>query len=98
LEDGEDTSHEWKAWETVTNVFRKTMGMEFIKRANWTFSGLQRMIAWTLWRGQPSTKGEGETGGYHEGDRVWLYRPTRTKGKSPKLQIMGRSIQNNHPN
>jgi hypothetical protein len=24
--------------------------------------------------------------GYHEGDRVWLYRPTRTKGKSPKLQ------------
>jgi hypothetical protein len=24
--------------------------------------------------------------GYHEGDRVWLYCPTRTKGKSPKLQ------------
>jgi hypothetical protein len=24
--------------------------------------------------------------GYQEGDRVWLYRPTRTKGKSPKLQ------------
>jgi hypothetical protein len=24
--------------------------------------------------------------GYHEGDRVWLCRPTRTKGKSPKLQ------------
>jgi hypothetical protein len=24
--------------------------------------------------------------GYHERDRVWLYRPTRTKGKSPKLQ------------
>jgi hypothetical protein len=24
--------------------------------------------------------------GYHEGDRVWLYRPARTKGKSPKLQ------------
>jgi hypothetical protein len=24
--------------------------------------------------------------GYHEGDRVWLYRPTLTKGKSPKLQ------------
>jgi hypothetical protein len=24
--------------------------------------------------------------GYHEGDSVWLYRPTRTKGKSPKLQ------------
>jgi hypothetical protein len=24
--------------------------------------------------------------GYHEGDRVWLYRPTRTKGRSPKLQ------------
>jgi hypothetical protein len=23
---------------------------------------------------------------YHESDRVWLYRPTRTKGKSPKLQ------------
>jgi hypothetical protein len=25
--------------------------------------------------------------GYHEWDRVWLYRPTRTKGKSPKLQF-----------
>jgi hypothetical protein len=24
--------------------------------------------------------------GYNEGDDVWLYRPTRTKGKSPKLQ------------
>jgi hypothetical protein len=24
--------------------------------------------------------------GYHEGDSVWLYRPTRTKGKSPKVQ------------
>jgi hypothetical protein len=24
--------------------------------------------------------------GYQEGDRVWLYRPTRRKGKSPKLQ------------
>jgi hypothetical protein len=23
---------------------------------------------------------------YHKGDIVWLYRPTRTKGKSPKLQ------------
>jgi hypothetical protein len=24
--------------------------------------------------------------GYHEGDNVWLYRPTRKKGRSPKLQ------------
>jgi hypothetical protein len=24
--------------------------------------------------------------GYHEGDNMWLYRPTHTKGKSPKLQ------------
>jgi hypothetical protein len=24
--------------------------------------------------------------GYHEEDRVWLYHPTRTKRKSPKLQ------------
>jgi hypothetical protein len=24
--------------------------------------------------------------GYHEGDNVWLYRPTRKKGKSHKLQ------------
>jgi hypothetical protein len=24
--------------------------------------------------------------GYHEGNKVWVYRPTRTKGKSPKLQ------------
>jgi hypothetical protein len=27
--------------------------------------------------------------GYHEGDRVWFYRPTRMKGKSPKLQSPG---------
>jgi hypothetical protein len=24
--------------------------------------------------------------GFQEGDRVWIYRPTRKKGKSPKLQ------------
>jgi hypothetical protein len=24
--------------------------------------------------------------GYQEGDRVWLYHPTHTKGKLPKLQ------------
>jgi hypothetical protein len=24
--------------------------------------------------------------GFQEGDRVWLYRPTRTRGRSPKLQ------------
>jgi hypothetical protein len=24
--------------------------------------------------------------GYHEGNRVWLYHPTHTKRKSPKLQ------------
>jgi hypothetical protein len=24
--------------------------------------------------------------GYHEGDRVWLYRPTHMKGKSPNLK------------
>jgi hypothetical protein len=24
--------------------------------------------------------------GYHEGDRVWLYRLVRMKGRSPKLQ------------
>jgi hypothetical protein len=24
--------------------------------------------------------------GFQEGDRIWLYRPTRKKGKSPKLQ------------
>jgi hypothetical protein len=26
--------------------------------------------------------------GYQEGGRVWLYRPTCTKGKSPKLQSL----------
>jgi hypothetical protein len=25
-------------------------------------------------------------GGYHEGDEVWFFRPTHTKGKSPELQ------------
>jgi hypothetical protein len=34
-------------------VFRKTMHLEFIKRANWTSSGLQRIKDWTLWRGRP---------------------------------------------
>jgi hypothetical protein len=24
--------------------------------------------------------------GFQEGDRAWLYRPTRTRGRSPKLQ------------
>jgi hypothetical protein len=24
--------------------------------------------------------------GFQEGDHVWLYRPTQTRGKSPKLQ------------
>jgi hypothetical protein len=33
-------------------VFRKTMGMEFVKRENWKTSGLQRMMYRTLWRGQ----------------------------------------------
>jgi hypothetical protein len=27
-----------------------------------------------------------QTGQLHEGDKLWFYRPTRTKGKSPKLQ------------
>jgi transposase InsO family protein len=38
--------------------------------------------------------------GYHEGDNVWLYRPTRKKGKSPKLQAsipLGGPIHNSHP-
>jgi hypothetical protein len=26
--------------------------------------------------------------GYHEDDRMWLYRPTLTKGKSPKFQSL----------
>jgi hypothetical protein len=37
-------------------VVRKSMGMEFVKRSNWTFSGLQRMMDWTLWRGLPPPK------------------------------------------
>lgn len=38
---------------------------------------------WTLWHifCMPANRA-----GYHDGDRVWLYRPTCTKGKSPKLQ------------
>jgi hypothetical protein len=37
-------------------AFRKTMGMEFIKRANWMSRGLQRMMDWTLWSGRPPSK------------------------------------------
>jgi hypothetical protein len=44
---------------------------------------------WELW--QPLVAREMErklanSAGYHEGDRMWFYRPVRTKGKSPKLQ------------
>jgi hypothetical protein len=37
--------------------------------------------------------------GYQEGDNVWLYCPTHTKGKSPKLPaiLMGGPVQGNHP-
>jgi hypothetical protein len=34
---------------------------------------------------------------YHEGVRVWLYRPTCTKGKRPSSKPHGRSIQCSHP-
>jgi hypothetical protein len=37
-------------------VFRKTIGMEFVKRANWTSSGLQRLMDQTLWRGRTAPK------------------------------------------
>jgi hypothetical protein len=31
-------------------IFRKAMGMEFVKQANWTSSELQRMMVQTVWR------------------------------------------------
>jgi hypothetical protein len=31
--------------------------------------------------------------GYQEGDRVGLYRPSRTKGKSPNISPRGRPIR-----
>jgi hypothetical protein len=47
-------------------VFRKTIGIEFVKRANWTSSGLQRLMDRTLWRGRPPPKREKETTGREE--------------------------------
>jgi hypothetical protein len=32
--------------------------------------------------------------GYHEGVKVWLYRPTRMKGKLPKLQSSWEGLYN----
>jgi hypothetical protein len=37
-------------------IFRKTMGIELVKRANWTFSGVHRMMDRTLWRCRPPLK------------------------------------------
>jgi hypothetical protein len=37
-------------------VFGKTVGTEFVKRANWTSSGLQIIMDRTLWRGRPLQK------------------------------------------
>jgi hypothetical protein len=37
-------------------VFRKIMGIEFVKRANWMSSRLKRIIDWTLCSGQPPPK------------------------------------------
>jgi hypothetical protein len=42
--------------------------------------------SWPVNRWKLSTIKLANSTGYQEGDRVWLYRPTRTKGKSPKRQ------------
>jgi hypothetical protein len=35
--------------------------------------------------------------GFQEGDKVWLYRPTRTRGKSPAPAALERPVHGDHP-
>jgi hypothetical protein len=39
-------------------VFRKAMGMIYVKRANWNSSELKRLKDRTLWRYRPLQKGK----------------------------------------
>jgi hypothetical protein len=34
--------------------------------------------------------------GFQEGNKVWLYRPTRTRGRPPTLVTLGRPAQDDH--
>jgi hypothetical protein len=37
-------------------IFRKTIGVKFVKRVNWTFSRMRKVTDWTVWRGRPPPK------------------------------------------
>jgi hypothetical protein len=59
-------------------VFRKTTGMEFVKRENWTSSGLQRIKDCILWRGSTPSKTKKKKHREEE--------PVRLKHRPPSLQ------------
>jgi hypothetical protein len=58
-------------------VCRKTIGIEFVKQAHWTSSGLQRLMDWNLWTGQPTSKKKKETTGRAEAGNVDTPAPQR---------------------
>jgi hypothetical protein len=70
-----------------SKVFRKTMGMEFVKRANWTSSGLQRMMDRTLCRGRPPPKTKNKL----QAER----KPVRQKHRPPIIREKRKEKQNN---
>jgi hypothetical protein len=41
---------------TTSGIYKKTIGLEFLKRAVGISSGLRKIRNWTLWWGQPTPK------------------------------------------
>jgi hypothetical protein len=41
---------------TTSGIYRKTIGLEIVKRAVRISSGMRKVTDWTLWRGQPPPK------------------------------------------
>jgi hypothetical protein len=41
---------------TTSRIYRKTIGLEIVKRALRISSGMRKVTDWTLWRGRPPPK------------------------------------------
>jgi hypothetical protein len=44
---------------TTSRIYRKTIGLEIVKRAVRISSGMRKVTDWTLWRGRPRPKSKG---------------------------------------
>jgi hypothetical protein len=42
-----------KSERTTSEIYRKTIGLDIVKRASEMSTGLLKMRNWTLWRGRP---------------------------------------------